>query len=80
MEVIAEKVNAANSVDELFEISGRYCQMFGSESKKYYDVVTLCLNRFEQIYGISFIEYCERGKKLSELKAIDEEKSHEALY
>jgi hypothetical protein len=61
MNKAAEEINAATCVDELFAISGRYCQMFGLWSKEYDDVVGLCLNRFKQIYGISYYEY--RNKK-----------------
>lgn len=57
MNKAAEEINAATCADELFEISKKYRQMFGVWSKKYDDIVGLCLNRFKQIYHISYHKY-----------------------
>jgi hypothetical protein len=60
MSKIEKEINNATCVDELFAISGRYYEKFGLWSKEYDNVVGLCLNRFKQIYGISYHEYREK--------------------
>ena len=57
MKKIAKEINGATCLDELFAISSKYCEKFGDKSKEYNDVISLCLNRFEQIYGVSYSEY-----------------------
>ena len=58
--MLKKEINKATCVDELFIISRRYYEKFGLWSKKYNNVVSLCLNRFKQIYGISYHEYREK--------------------
>lgn len=57
MKKIKKEINDATCLDELFAISSKYCEKFGDQSKEYNDVISLCLNRFEQIYGVSYSEY-----------------------
>jgi hypothetical protein len=57
---LAEEINGATCLDELFAISGRCRRAFGVWSKTYDNVVGLCLNRFKQIYGVSYDEYSKQ--------------------
>lgn len=64
MNKILEKINGATCLNELFAISSKYCEMFGDWSKEYDNVIGLCLNRFKQIYGVSYGEYRKQGVNL----------------
>lgn len=62
MDKITGKINGATCLNELFAISSKYREMFGVWSKEYDDVIGLCLNRFKQIYGVSYTEYRKQGE------------------
>lgn len=60
---ILEKINGATCSDELFAISSECRSIFGVWSKEYDDLVGLCLNRFEQIYGVPY-QFNNKGIKV----------------